>query len=220
MYTHTHTYTHIVYVRDTSCWYLELKPMCNSVKQKSSHLDLKLGEKKKKGESIDWFLTKPADNIQARLRSDCQDSCKIAKLGAFSLAPRSIAWHLFGSTEQPGYTPWNVQGWGSWCCWKPPWTVHPSVTVSHSCASFWCQDKWHKFIYFYSITEWKSKWEAQEVALCCVLNKTSTQIQFNPLGCYQMETMVILREKNTNIILQVGCVHWSFHLAEKQILSD
>lgn len=125
--------------------------MCNSVKQKSSHLDLKLGEKKKKGESIDWFLTKPADNIQARLRSDCQDSCKIAKLGAFSLAPRSIAWHLFGSTEQPGYTPWNVQGWGSWCCWKPPWTVHPSVTVSHSCASFWCQDKWHKFIYFYSI---------------------------------------------------------------------
>lgn len=119
---HTHIYTRVAYVRDTSCWYLELKPMCNSMKQKSSHLDLQLGEKKKREESVGWFLTKPAVYIQARLGSDCQDSWKIFQTWCHQLGFTSITWHIFGSTEQPGHALWNVQGRGSGCCWKPPWT--------------------------------------------------------------------------------------------------
>lgn len=53
-----------------------------------------------------------------------------------------------------------------------------------------------------------------------VLIKASTQIQLSSAGCYQMETMVILEEKEKKkIILQVGCVHLCLHLAELQTLS-
>lgn len=54
-----------------------------------------------------------------------------------------------------------------------------------------------------------------------VLIKASTQIQLSSAGCYQMETMVILeeKEKKKKIILQVGCVHLCLHLAELQTLS-
>lgn len=48
---------------------------------------------------------------------------RFSKLSAHSLAPTSIIWHLFGSTEHPGHSLWDVQGCSMVTrpslCWKP-----------------------------------------------------------------------------------------------------
>lgn len=96
-----------------------------------------------------------------------------------------------------------------------------SAAVSHRCVLFGSEGRWHEFIHFYCINRKQNpKRDVQEEAVLCTPILVSTQIQLSPTGCYQMETMVILKKKKIRIsFYEVGGVHLSLPLAEKQTLS-
>lgn len=101
--------------------------------------------------------------------------------------------------------------------------THPSVAVSHRCVPFASGGRWHEFIYFYRVNRKQNpKRDVQEEAALCVLISISTQIQLSPAGCYQMETMIILKRKKKKYkyhFARWGGVYLSLHLAEQQTSS-
>lgn len=85
--------------------------------------------------------------------------------------------------------------------------ARPSVAISHRCVLFGSGGRWHEFIYFYHI----NRKQNPKRAVLCFLISTSTQIQLSPAGCYQMETMVILKKKKIQIpFCEVGGCTFKF----------
>lgn len=158
------------------------------------------------GESVGRSLKKTAVNIQARLGGECQDSCKIFQTWCLQFgshihplaplwkhrAPWPLSWRRAGMQHaDTAASAGNLSG-----------PTRPSAAVSRRCVSFRSEGRWQEFICFCCINRKQNpKRDVQEEALLCVLILVSTQIQLSPAGCYQMETMVILKKKDTNTIL-------------------
>lgn len=139
------------------------------------------------------------------------------------MGSKSIIWHLFGSAESPGYSPQDVQGCSmltlQGLCWKPqqPCTSL-CLCLTQMCFVWkWGQMAW---IHLFLLHKHKTKTKTGGARRGCTLLPDPNILTNTAQTCYQMETMVILKEKKIQIpFCKVGAVHLSLHLAEQQTLS-